>query len=270
MHVNTLAVHLRKLRKERGTSQVAVARAVNVSKSLIAAFEQGRLIPQPDTAGHLDTFFGTGEDIRQMSADALAERERVRAQGRPALPVYQSWPEVEAAATMLRNYQPTTVPGLLQTPDYAKFTLEADATLTDAEIQAHLSGRLARQEILRKDHPPYLITVIDEAALRRRVGARLVMQEQCEALLKACNAPNVTVQVIPEDAGFYAGLSGPLALATTPHGTYAFIDDQAGGRLLTDSRTIDRLMGVWEAVRGYALNQQQTRDLLARMAESWE
>lgn len=268
--MDALAARLKTLRKERGTTQATLARALNVSKSLIAAFEQGRLIPQPDTAGHLDTFFGTGEDIRKMSADALKQRERVRAQGRPSLPVYQSWPEVEAAATMLRNYQPTMVPGLLQTPDYAKFTLESAATLTNAEIQAHLSGRLTRQEIFRGEQPPHLITVIDEAALRRCVGARLVMQEQCVALLKACDLPHVTVQVVPENAGFYVGMTGPLALATTPHGTYAFLDDQADGRLVTDGETIDRLMRVWEAIRGYALNQQQTRDFLARMAESWE
>lgn len=249
---------------------MTVARAINVSKSLVAAFENGRLIPQADTAGHLDIFFGTDGDIRRMSTQALEERERVRAQGRPTLPVYQSWPEVEAAATMLRNYQPTMVPGLLQTPDYAKFALEADATLTDAEIRAHLAARLERQKVVRGEHPPRLLAVIDEAALRRCVGARLVMQEQCEELLKACDLPNVTVQVVPEDTGFYVGMSGPLALATTPHGTYAFLDDQGEGRLLTDANAIDRLMGVWEAVRGYALNQRQTRDFLARMAESWE
>lgn len=268
--MDALAAYLKTLRTERRITQATLARAINVSKSLIAAFEQGRLVPQPDTAGHLDAFFGTGENIQKMSADALKERMRVRAQGRPQLPIYQSWPEVEAAATILRNYQPMTVPGLLQTPDYARFTLEAAVTLTDAEIQTYLSGRLARQEILRGDHPPCLIAVIDEAALRRCVGARLVMQEQCEALLKAYDLPHVTVQVIPEDVGFYVGMTGPLALATTPHGTYAFLDDQAHGRLLTDAEPIDRLMRVWEAIRGYALNQRQTRDLLARMAESWK
>lgn len=270
MNVDSLAARLRKLRRERGASQLTVARAINVSKSLVAAFENGRLIPQPDTAGHLDVFFGAGEDIRRMSAQALEERERVRAQGRPQLPVYQSWPEVEAAATMLRNYQPATIPGLLQTPDYAKFSSVPTATLTEADIRAHLSARLERQKILRGEHPPHLIAVIDQAALRRCVGARLVMQEQCEELLKACDLPHVTIQVVPEDTGWYLGMSGPLALATTPHGTYAYLDDQADGRLLSDPKAIDTLVAAWEAIRGYALNQRQTRDLLARMAESWE
>lgn len=116
----------------------------------------------------------------------------------------------------------------------------------------------------------HLLTVIDEIALRRCVGARPVMQEQCKALIEACDLPHVTVQVIPEDTGFYVGTFGPLALATTPHGTYAFLDDQAGGRLVTDMKTVDGLIEVWETIRGYALNQQQTRDFLARMAESWE
>ena len=124
--------------------------------------------------------------------------------------------------------------------------------------------------MIRGEHPPRLIAVIDEGALRRCVGARLVMQEQCEDLLKACDLPHVTVQVVPEDTGWFIGASGTLALATTPHGTYAFLDDQAGGRFLTDARSIDVLMGVWDAIRGYALNQRQTREFLARMAESWK
>lgn len=205
-----------------------------------------------------------------MSAHALEERERARDRHHRDLPIYQSWPEVESVATMLRNYQPTMVPGLLQTPDYTKFALGASTTLTEIDIQTHLSARLDRQKILRGERPPRLFAVIDEAALRRCVGARLVMQEQCKELLKACDLPHVTVQVVPEETGLYIGMSGPLALATTRDGVYAYLDDQAGGKLLSDASAIDRLVGVWEGIRGYALSQRQTQDLLARMAETWE
>nr|MDT0657280.1 helix-turn-helix transcriptional regulator [Micromonospora sp. DSM 115978] len=209
-----LPAKLRQLRKERKITQITVARAITASKSLITAFETGRLIPQYETVDRLDRFYGTGDELSRMSAEAVAERERQRDRQLRQLPVFDSWADIEAAATMLRSFQPMFVPGLLQTEGYTLSAFESTVNLDQSQIQRHVSDRLARQEILLREHAPQFAAVIDQTVLRRRVGGPPVMREQCQAILKACELRHVSVQIVPDDAGAYTGMNGPFVLGT--------------------------------------------------------
>jgi transcriptional regulator with XRE-family HTH domain len=268
--VSDLPAKLRQLRNERKITQITVARAINVSKSLIASFEQGRLIPQYETVDRLDTFYGTGDTLSRMSADAVAERERQRDRRQRQLPVFDSWADLEASATMLRSFQPLLIPGLLQTEGYALATLESSVTLDPTDIHRHVTDRMARQEILNSPKPPRFMAVIDQTALRRKVGTPLIMRDQCDALLKACLRPHVSIQMVPEDAGAYAGTNGPFVLAMVGRETYGFVEDQLGGRVVDVRDEVDLLMRAWDEVKLNALNQRQSLDLIARMAETWK
>lgn len=70
--------------------------AVRVSKSLIAAFENHRLVPQPDTARRMDEFFGSGEQVQEASAEAAEERRAKREQ-QPLW--FMPWREIEELAS---------------------------------------------------------------------------------------------------------------------------------------------------------------------------
>lgn len=267
--MNDLPAKLRQLRQEKKVSQIAVARALNVSKSLYSGFEQGRCIPQPDTAEQLDKYFGSGDTIQKMSAEALDARGQERERQQRKLPVFQSWSDLEESATMLRNFQPLLIPGLLQTEGYVRASFEGARTFSPEEVELHVADRMARQGIFSRENPPHFISVMDEAVLRRAVGGQKVMREQFQALLDACERPRCAVQVVPEDAGAYPGTSGPFVLATVDQGTYGFVEDPLGGRVIDDGGEIITLAETWEAVRSYALNQRQSLDLIARMAETW-
>lgn len=264
-----LSAKLRRLRRDQGVTQHAVARAINVSKSLIAAFESGRLIPQLDAAERLDAYFGTENTLRMMVADAHTAREQERERHQRHAPIYESWPAIESSAWLLRNYQPLLVPGLLQTEAYARAVLISTMAFSSAEIQEHVTARMARQELLGRERPPQMLSVIDQAVLRRVAGGPPVMREQCEKLLRWGELPTITVQVVPEDAGLYVGTGGPVALATTDHGTYGFLDDQAGGRTIDDRGAVCSLVRRWETIRGYALSERQSLALISRMMEEW-
>jgi transcriptional regulator with XRE-family HTH domain len=122
---------------------------------------------------------------------------------------------LEEAATLIRGYDPQWVPGLLQTPDYARASVATgfpDATAE--EVQRRVELRLARQHILDRPDPPRLWLVIDEAALRRATASTgpAVMRAQLGKLIEDTQRPNVTVQVLPFAAGFHPAMYGPFRI----------------------------------------------------------
>ncbi|MEU0765228.1 DUF5753 domain-containing protein, partial [Streptomyces microflavus] len=117
----------------------------------------------------------------------------------------------EAEATAIANFEPSIVPGLLQTADYIRGVMRGGPhTLTDDQVEQRVKLRLDRQQRITAAEPPIFDAIIDEGALLRPVGDRTVMEAQLSHLLKTAELPNVTVQVIPLSAGYHRGTRGSL------------------------------------------------------------
>ncbi|MFI8989587.1 helix-turn-helix domain-containing protein [Streptomyces antimycoticus] len=134
-------------------------------------------------------------------------------------PAYADYISLESDAESVRDYTPLVVPGLLQTADYARETIAANAVArTAAEVDALAEVRLARQAVLtRSRHPLRLWAVIHEAALRRRfTGQPGIMAAQLRRLLEVAEWPTVTLQVMPIDAAPNPGDAGAFTLVAFP------------------------------------------------------
>lgn len=264
--MNEIAAKLKRLRAARRVSQLDVARALTISKSLVASFEQGRLIPQADTAEALDAYFGSGDTVRTLSAQAHEEREREKQQ-QPAW--FAPWPDVEREAVALRCFEACTVPGLAQSKEYARSILSC-GLLSPEQVEAYSARRLARQAaVFDRDDPPVCQFLIDEAALRR--GAPDLMRDQLSHLVELGRRPYALIQVVPESAGLYLGQGGGFAIADLPGGhRAAFIDGQLDGDVITSSNHVGTLEWTWQAISGVALPCDQSRDLILKMVERCE
>jgi len=122
---------------------------------------------------------------------------------------------LEEAATLIRGYDPHSIPGLLQTPDYARASVATGFPDAPAEeVQRRVDLRLARQHILTRPDPPRLWLVIDEAALHRAAATTgpQVMRAQLDALIESAGRPAVTLQVLPFTAGFHPAMYGPFRI----------------------------------------------------------
>jgi hypothetical protein len=122
---------------------------------------------------------------------------------------------LETAATELRGYEPGVIPGLLQTPDYARAVMERGLPRMSSDaLDRSVDLRIKRQEILtRKDPaPPQLWVITDETSLRRPAGSTAVMRDQIEYLLDVVDLPNVSLQVCPFEAGLHPGAFGPFTI----------------------------------------------------------
>lgn len=121
---------------------------------------------------------------------------------------------LEGAASMIRQYEPHFVPGLLQTEEYARGVLTSGAIgqTRPEDIERLVDLRMKRQELLTRPDAPRLWAVMDETALRRPVGGPEVMRAQLGKLLDSTELPNVVVQVAPFANGPHPGTYGPFVL----------------------------------------------------------
>jgi hypothetical protein len=110
---------------------------------------------------------------------------------------------------------------------------------------------------------------MDEAALRRLVGGRDVMREQIGRLLEAQSLPNVTIQVIPFDAGAHPGMDGSFVILDFPDDddqSIVYIESAAGGLFLEEDTEIRRYILMFEHLRAAASRLDATAALLGAIA----
>ncbi|MGO4428724.1 DUF5753 domain-containing protein, partial [Streptomyces sp. MCAF7] len=120
--------------------------------------------------------------------------------------------ELEAGAVAMLCYEPTFVPGLLQTREYATAIHQAGyVPASRDENDSSVEFRLERQKVLTGERPPRLHAVIHEAALHTTLNGRdAIMRGQLLRLIALSRLPNVTVQVLPFDGPVPFGTSFTL------------------------------------------------------------
>ena len=123
----------------------------------------------------------------------------------------------ESALVASRQFQTLLVPGLLQTPDYARALITGiNPGLAQNEVERRVAARIARQQILTRDTPPQLHVILDEGVLERPVKSPHVMRTQLRRLAETAEAPNIVVQVLPKSVGASPALEGPFSVLTPP------------------------------------------------------
>ena len=146
---------------------------------------------------------------------------------------------LEEAASLIRGYDPHSIPGLLQTPGYARASVRTGfPAATDDEADRRVELRLARQHILDRPSPPRLWLVIDETALRRCAAAGPdLMRAQITHLISAAAQPHITLQVLPFTAGLHPAMYGPFRVFRFDHPDQP---DIIYGETLTSAYYIDK------------------------------
>jgi transcriptional regulator with XRE-family HTH domain len=212
-----LGTQLRRLREARRITLDDAGRMIGVSRVKVGQLETGQAaLTDCELADLLKCYGVTDQREREALAD-LAGSASTRGWWHSYSDILPDWFEayvsLEEAAIGIRAYEIQFIPGLLQTGDYARaVTLLGHPSAHTADIDRRVSLRMARQEVLTRRTPPYLWVVIDEAALRRPAGRPGVMRRQLKYLLEAAELPNVTVQVIPFQAGGHAAAGGPFSI----------------------------------------------------------
>ncbi|QNP72852.1 helix-turn-helix domain-containing protein [Streptomyces roseirectus] len=216
-----LGGELAKLRLAAGLTQGHAAKVLTASTTKVAKMEGGWVSMRDPDIRALCELYAVHDPgvIGGLLELARVDRERRRAKGwwddYAMSGVAQEYVALENAATAIKAWQPGYLPGLLQTPDYVRALRRAPMSVVTEETQPDdefVESRLARQ---RRLHEKPLLTyqaVIYEAALRNIPGGVATVRGQLEELLRATEAPNVTLRVFPFSGGTHQGLNGPFTI----------------------------------------------------------
>ncbi|CCH21325.1 helix-turn-helix domain-containing protein [Micromonospora lupini] len=256
-----LLEQLRRARQARGLSQEELGKMINYSPSYVSAVETGQSPVRPDYVARIDSTLDTGGLFVGML-------ELIRFHAAPDW--FRPWEDNEREAVALRWYDPTVIPGLLQTEGYARAMLGVGGELTAEEVETRVVTRLARQTVLTADRRPRLVAVLEEHTLRRQLGDQKIMREQLQHLLAMSTEPNVQVRVVPIDTPWHVGLNGPFILARLDTGVeLAHLDNQLRGQTVDGPNDVAALERHWETVTGEALPCRQSARLIEEVVQTW-
>ncbi|GAA1226443.1 helix-turn-helix transcriptional regulator [Streptomyces sp. DSM 41524] len=210
-----LGGELTKLRTAAGLTQTHAAKVLTGSTTKVAKMEGGWVPMRDPDIRALCELYGLSDPaaVGGLLELARVDRERRKAKGWwnefPNLGDMQEYVALENAATSIRTWQLCLVPGLLQTPGYARALAMGNSTKGHPDRgETLVATRIARQRRLSEEPTLDLWAVVHESALRHRVGGTAVMREQLKRLEEAAQQPNITIQILPFEAGEHLGMGG--------------------------------------------------------------
>ncbi|ALO92332.1 Putative DNA-binding protein [Streptomyces hygroscopicus subsp. limoneus] len=273
-----LGAELRMLRTGAGLTSGEAARLVGWHQSKVSRIETGASGVKPADLGLLlDAYQVRDAHLRELllmlagSEDAGGRHGWWHAYRGVLPPTYRDFISLESQASAMRTLETTVVPGLLQTPEYARaVTRAAVKDLDEDRLDTLVEVRLARQDVLRSDPPLVLSAVLDEAVLRREVGGPKVMARQLERLMEAARLPQVRLQVLPFAAGAHVGLTGPFVIFSFPSTSdldVVVLDQLTSSLYLERKEDLMAYSEAFHTLQFHALSPEESLDYIAGIGD---
>ncbi|MFD9792167.1 Scr1 family TA system antitoxin-like transcriptional regulator [Streptomyces sp. NPDC059070] len=244
---------LRSLREARGWTQDEIARRTEYSSVHISAVEVARKPPTLRFSRRLDRAFGLEGNA------ASFEREYREIKHGGLLEGFPEYVGLEGRAAEIRLYEIGIVPGLLQTPEYARVLADSAVrrgAITPEQADERVAFLADRQATLTRSRPPMLLVVMDESCIRRSVGGREVMNGQFDRLMELAELPNTVLQIAPYAIGERRPFDLPVNLLTLSDlSVTAYAESQIRGHLDRDTTAVLPLLAAYHQLQAEALPQ---------------
>jgi transcriptional regulator with XRE-family HTH domain len=277
-----LASRLRDLRKQAGMTVEDVARELMCSTPKISRIETGTRLPTLRDVRDLCRLYRL-DDVEQARLMTIAREAKE-----------QGWWDrfddlgidsligLETEARRISAHDSSFVPWAFQTEQYARAIIRGIYPRMDDHIlDERVTARMTRQELLRSPEPPYLWSLIDESALRRAVGGGRLMREQLSKILETAATSNVTMQVVPFEAGAHPGLDNTFMLLefdtsvqspldSSVQTPVVFVENLAGNFYLERDAEIRRYREVLEHLRACALSPARSTKYVEEIRKAHE
>jgi transcriptional regulator with XRE-family HTH domain len=243
-----------------------------------------RLLCSPSKVSRMETGSraATLRDVRDLcdlyEVTDPAERERLsklategKQQGwwQPYELDFATYVGLEAEATTLADFRCTIVPGLLQTPAYARAMHAAGVPeIAPERIEEFIKVRATRQRLLTDRDPALRLTaVIDEAMLHRTVGGPEVMADQLDRLIEATRLPNVTIRVVSLEFGAHPAMDSNFNIIefAGPASSVVYVEGLVGWMYLERPQDLARYREVFESLLTIALSPQESIELMSKI-----
>lgn len=265
-----LGQELRRLRERAHVSRDAAGEVIRASPAKISRIELGRVgSKQRDITDLLHRYGVTDPDEQRRFLD-MARSTNDPGWWHRYSDVLPAWFEtylgLEQAASLIRSYECQFLPGLLQTPDYARQVVRL-AHHGDAEVERRVELRVRRQALLDAPDAPLLWVVIDEAVLARPLTGPRQHRAQLEHLLEQSARPGVHLQVASFASGGHPAAGGPFSILRFAEPTLpdlVYLEQLTSALYLDKREQVERYAAVMDRLCAGVLDPEDSRALLVR------
>ncbi|MEV7094341.1 Scr1 family TA system antitoxin-like transcriptional regulator [Amycolatopsis sp. NPDC051045] len=264
-----LSASLREVREARNFGLRELARALEVDPRLLSQWELGVRVPPIEEVARI---LGYLRVDRAVTNRILSLTQHVKdpnwLDANPSdLPAaLTAVIQCERSASLITNWSPLVIPGLLQTPDYARALLAASEIRVE-DVDARLVARLKRQRILSGDEPARLKAIVSERAIREVVGDPNIMSDQIDHLLGLAVTSNISVRIVPADVGYHPGKGDMFALYEfSSESPIVLLEHHHASAFINEPGAVAGYRKLVKLLSGKALSEEASRALLQEMA----
>jgi transcriptional regulator with XRE-family HTH domain len=265
-----LGAELKRCRESAGLTQETVSRHFEWHAAKVTRIETARVAVTPRDVKDLLILYGIPDDEYREALVTLARQSRERTWWTDYRDILRpgNFVGLEAEASSMRAWEPIILPGLLQTEAYMRALMRTGRRSDPPEhIDRRVSLRMKRQDRLTAPNSLELLAIVDESVIRRVVGGKDVMDAQLRHLIEAAQLPNVTLQILPLDAGEHPFLGGSAALLEFKEITHldvVYLEGIAGDYYEEQPLEVGRYREEFDRLGAKALD----RNLSVKMIES--
>ncbi|MFI7243824.1 helix-turn-helix domain-containing protein [Streptomyces qinglanensis] len=254
---------LRSMREARGWKQEELGDRTGYSSTHVSAVETGRKMPTLRFSRSADLAFGIAD-----TRDTLEQQHREIRHG-SLLEGFPQYVECETRAAEIRVYEVGVIPGLLQTPEYAREIANSGVkrgAITPEQAEERVALIAERQAALVRTPPPLISVVLDESCIRRPMGEPAVLEAQLDRVIECAEQPNTMLQVAPFAMGARRPLSLPLYILTmADRSLMSYAESAQRGHLERDNRFVLPMLTAYHQLQAAAPSQAESVAMISRL-----
>ena len=268
-----LASQLRDLRKQSGRTVEDVARELLCSPPKISRIETGVRPASLRDVRDLCAIYGVDDSLRDRLMGLAREAKQQGWWNRYEDIAIDRLIGLEIEAAQVSSYESCVIPWMFQTREYARAVIRGILPrIDDHVLDERVAARLTRQEIITRESPPHFWSLVDESALRRRVGSNQIMRDQLKGMVDLAAIPNMTLQVVPFSLGAHPGLDNTFEFLEFQSGQppVVYLENMAGGLYLESASDVDRYKEALMHLRAGALDPESSVSLIEQVRETFK
>ncbi|MBF6108407.1 helix-turn-helix transcriptional regulator [Nocardia terpenica] len=270
---------LSKLHKESGLYIKDVAEQVNLHHTTVSKMLKGEPCKlKPIYIDKLCDIYGVSDDARANLQALAADAEKAHGwwcdysdvMSTRGLDIYVA---IESAASTMKVFQSERIPGLLQSEDYARALLSTSLTLTPEGVERNVQARMLRQAVITESKLR-LDAILDENVVYRAFADPRVGAGQLRRFIEVAALPNVSIRLVPFDAGVYRGTEDGAFMILgfgesadmEPEPPIVYVES-AGSFYFQEPRQVGLYRRSWARIEQSALSVTKTRARLSKLAK---
>jgi transcriptional regulator with XRE-family HTH domain len=256
--ITTVGRQLKLRREAAGMRAAEFGRAIGYGEDMVYKIESGKRIPQPE-------YLDKSEEVLRANGLISAMKEDVAKVRYPKK--VREIAKLEAKAVEVQLYDPLSIHGLLQTPEYARgLLLMRRPAYTEDEVARFIAARVARKAVFERDPAPELSFVLEEWTLRRPLGGKPALRHQLEHLLETGQSRSVELQVMPMDREEHAGVDGGIEVLKFEDGSAVGRSQAvANGRPVSEPKQLRILELRYGIIRAQALTPRESMAFIEQL-----